>query len=159
MDDFSSIYVMLGSMILGIACFGIIFAVIEIIARIKIFQKIGIDAWKAIIPFYSDYVFAEKVWDTKFIVLSWIVIATSIFSTYLTGIKFIGIIFRLLSMILPFVGLAIRFRFCQWTGRAFNKSNGFIIGMFILPIVFDTMLGFNADEYVDNMFLESDDEF
>lgn len=77
----------------------------------------------------------------------------------LHGIKFIGIIFRLLSMILPFVGLAIRFRFCQWTGRAFNKSNGFIIGMFILPIVFDTMLGFNADEYVDNMFLESDDEF
>lgn len=83
----------------------------------------------------------------------------SIFSTYLTGIKFIGIIFRLLSMILPFVSLAIRFRFYQWTGRAFNKSNGFIIGMFILPIVFDTMLGFNADEYVDNMFLESDDEF
>ena len=85
--------------------------------------------------------------------------AASIFSTYLTGIKFIGIIFRLLSMILPFVGLAIRFRFCQWTGRAFNKSNGFIIGMFILPIVFDTMLGFNADKYVDNIFLESNDEF
>ena len=146
MDDFSNIYLMLGSMILGIACFGIIFAVIEIIARIKIFQKIGIDAWKAIIQFYGDYILAEQVWDTKFIVLSWIVIATSIFSTYLTGIKFIGIIFRLLSMILPFVGLAIRFRFCQWTGRAFNKSNGFIIDMFILPIVFDTMLGFNADE-------------
>lgn len=159
MDDFSSIYLMLGSMILGIAYFGIIFAVIEIIARIKIFQKIGIDAWKAIIPFYSDYALAEKVWDTKFIVLSWIVMAASIFSTYLTGIKFIGIIFRLLSMILPFVSLAIRFRFYQWTGRAFNKSNGFIIGMFILPIVFDTMLGFNADKYVNNMYLESDDEF
>lgn len=159
MDDFSNIYLMLGSMILGIACFGIIFAVIEIIARIKIFQKIGIDAWKAIIPFYGDYVLAEQVWDTKFIILSWIVMGASIFSTYLTGIKFIGIIFRLLSMILPFVSLAIHFRFCQWTGRAFNKSNGFIIGMFILPIVFDTMLGFNADEYVDNMFLESDDEF
>lgn len=43
MDDFSNIYLMLGSMILSIACFGIIFAVIEIIARIKIFQKIGID--------------------------------------------------------------------------------------------------------------------
>ena len=70
MDDFSNIYLMLGSMILGIACFGIIFAVIEIIARIKIFQKIGIDAWKAIIPFYSDYALAEKVWDTKFIILS-----------------------------------------------------------------------------------------
>ena len=62
-------------------------------------------------------------------------------------------------MILPFVSLAIRFRFYQWTGRAFNKSNGFIIGMFILPIVFDTMLGFNADKYVNNMYLESDDEF
>ena len=138
MDDFSNIYLMLGSMILGIACFGIIFAVIEIIARIKIFQKIGIDAWKAIIPFYSDYALAEKVWDTKFIILSWIVIAVSIFSSYLTGIKFIGLIFRLLTM---------------------NKSNGFIIGMFILPIVFDTMLGFNDDKYIDNMYLESDDEF
>ena len=159
MDDFSSIYLMLGSMILGIACFGIIFAVIEIIARIKIFQKIDIDAWKAIIPFYSDYVFAEKVWDTKFIVLSWIVIVVSILSTYLTSIKIIGLIFRLLSMILPFVSLAIRFRFCQWTGRAFNKSNGFIIGTFILPIVFDTILGFNDDKYIDNIYLQSDDKF
>lgn len=159
MDDFSNIYLMLGSMILDIACFGIIFAVIEIIARIKIFQKIGIDAWKAIIPFYSDYALAEKVWDTKFIILSWTVIAVSIFSSYLTGIKIIGLIFRLLTMILPFVSLAIRFRFCQWTGRAFNKSNGFIIGMFILPIVFDAMLGFNDDKYIDNIYIESDDEF
>lgn len=29
----------------------------------------------------------------------------------------------------------------------------------IYTLVFDTMLGFNDDKYIDNMYLESDDEF
>ena len=159
MEDFSSIWLALGSTILAIACFGLIFAVIEIIAQIKIFQKIGIDAWKAIIPFYGDYCLADEVWDTKFIVLSWIVIGASIVASWLTGIKFIGIIFRLIAFILPFITMVIRFRFRWWTGQAFGKSTGFIIGMFLVPVVFDLILAFNKDEYLDNMFLESDEEF
>lgn len=55
----NSIFLAIGSFILGIVCFSIIFTIIEIIARIKIFEKMNTPIWKAIIPFYGDYTLSE----------------------------------------------------------------------------------------------------
>ena len=114
---------------------------------------------KGIIPFYSNYVLAENVWDSKFIVLEWILILTSIIASAMTGIKFIGIIFRIIAFIIPFAIAAIRFRLNMWLAKSFNKSTGFTIGLFFLPVIFELILGFDKSQYEGNLFLDSEDYF
>ena len=41
--------------------FTLIFVVIGIVSKIKLFQKCGKEGWKAIIPFYSSYVFMVEI--------------------------------------------------------------------------------------------------
>lgn len=101
----------------------------------------------------------ENVWDSKFIVLEWILILTSIIASAMTGIKFIGIIFRIISFIIPFTIAAIRFRMYMWLAKSFNKSTGFTIGLFFLPVIFELILGFDKSQYEGNLFLDSEDYF
>lgn len=159
MYESNSLFLAMGTFIFAIICFSIIFTIIEIIARIKIFEKIGVPVWKGIIPFYSDYILAENVWDSKFIVLEWILLLASIIASAMTGIKFIGIIFRIISFIIPFAIATIRFRMYMWLTKAFNKLTGFTIGLFFLPVIFELILGFDKSQYEGNLFLDSEDDF
>ena len=56
----------------GIMCFSAIIYIIGVIGAFKTFEKCGLEGWKAIIPFYSDYVFSEKVWVPKYALYFWI---------------------------------------------------------------------------------------
>lgn len=40
---------------------GILFVLALIFGSVKLFQKCGQEGWKAIIPFYSDYIFTVKI--------------------------------------------------------------------------------------------------
>lgn len=73
----------------------------------------------------------------------------------MTGIKFIGIIFRIIAFIIPFAIAAIRFRMNMWLAKSFNKS----IGLFFLPVIFELILGFDKSQYEGNLFLNSEDDF
>ena len=114
---------------------------------------------KGIIPFYSDYILSENIWDSKFIVLSWILLDVSILVTPMSGIKHIGIIFRIISFIVPFLTAAIRFRMYMWLSKSFSKSTGFTIGLFFLPVIFELILGFDKSQQEGNLFLDSEDYF
>ena len=56
----------------GIICFSAIIYIISVIGMFKVFEKCGLEGWKAIIPFYNDYVFSEKVWVPKYVLYFWI---------------------------------------------------------------------------------------
>ena len=155
----NSIFLAIGSFLLGIVCPPILLAIIEIIARIKIPGKMDTPIWKAIIPFYGDYALSEQIWDSRYIVLSWIMLGVSLVTAGMSGIKYIGIIFRLITFILPLGVTVIRFRMYMWLAKAFNKPTGFAVGLFFLPIIFETILGFDKSEYKGNTFLDSDDDF
>ena len=51
----------------GIICFSAIIYIIGVIGMFKVFEKCGLEGWKAIIPFYNEYVFSEKVWVPKYV--------------------------------------------------------------------------------------------
>lgn len=159
MYESNTLFLVMGTFIFTIVGLSIIFTIVEIIARIKIFEKIGVPIWKGIIPFYSDYILAENVWDSKFIVLEWILLLVSIITSAMVGIKFIGVIFRIIAFIIPFAIAAIRFRMYMWLSKSFNKSTGFTIGLFFLPVIFELILGFDKSQYEGNLFLDSEDDF
>ena len=99
----------------------VLLLVILIIASLwKIFEKAGVEGWKAIIPFYNSWVLAEIVGKP-----GW---------------------FGLLTLI-PYVGIVIAFYLYYLLAKSFNKGVLFAIGMIFLSFIFLPILGFGDAKY------------
>ena len=83
--------------------FTLIITIIEIIAKIKLFNKCGKQGWKAIIPFYSSYVFIVEICGLHW---AWYVgyLAASLFSLANVIVKALKIFVNAMS----FYNLATR---------------------------------------------------
>lgn len=145
----------------GIICFSAIIYIIDVIGMFKVFEKCGLEGWKAIIPFYNDYVFAEKVWVPNYVLCLWIacIVNWVIVSPISHSGGFIGILFSLVGFILSIFIIVVRGRFCYWIAKSFGYDVGFAVGLFFLPFVFYLILGFGAAEYRGNVFLESGSQY
>lgn len=115
-----------------------------------IFVKAGEKGWKALIPFYSDYITYKISWDGR------IYLATLIASV---GSTIIGSVFGLIhpalgmffSIVLSTVATAakaiadliLKFKMA----RAFGKNDYFFIGLYFLNNVFTAILAFGDSEY------------
>ena len=69
----------------------LIFLVCLLIGRIALFKKCGEAGWKAIIPFYSDYVM-----DVKICGLHWALYVAEEFLTFNVATQFVNILIRAL---------------------------------------------------------------
>lgn len=125
----------------------------------KIFEKAGIKGWKAIIPYYSDYVrfgMADKKWMYfPYLILSIVETCVSFIYTSLKMIELADslseqisiesdlvlffwvrlVVSILLFIISIFVGLII--------AAKFGKTPIFGIGLGVLPIVFAPIIAFD----------------
>ena len=145
----------------GIICFSAIIYIIDVIGMFKVFEKCGLEGWKAIIPFYNDYVFAEKVWVPNYVLCLWIacIVNWVIVSPISHSGGFIGILFSLVGFILSIFIIVVRGRFCYWIAKSFGYGAGFAVGLFILPCIFYLILGFGDAQYRGNVFLESGSQY
>ena len=128
----------------GIICFSVIIYIIGVIGMFKVFEKCGLEGWKAIIPFYNDYVFSEKVWVPKYVLCFWIagIVNWVIVSPISHSGGFIGILFSLVGFILSIFFIVVRGRFCYWVAKSFGYGVGFAVGLFFLSFIFYLILGF-----------------
>lgn len=145
----------------GIMCFSAIIYIIGVIGMFKVFEKCGLEGWKAIIPFYSDYVFSEKVWVPKYVLYFWIacIVNLVIVSPISHSGGFIGVLFSLVGFILWLFFIVVRGRFCYWVAKSFGYDIGFAVGLFFLSFVFYLILGFGDAQYRGNAFLESGSQY
>ncbi len=86
----------------------------------KIFEKAGVEGWKAIIPIYNLWVLAEIVGKP-----GW---------------------FGLLAYI-PYVGIIFIFYLYYLLAKSFGKGVLFTLGLFFLSIIFFPILGFGDAKY------------
>ena len=115
-----------------------------------IFVKAGQKGWKALIPFYSDYITYKIAWDGRIYLATLI---ASIASTVLGSI--FGLISPALGMFFSIVlstvataakaiaDLILNFKLA----RAFGKSDYFFVGLYFLNNVFTAILAFGECEY------------
>ena len=110
--------------------------VINIIGQWKTFSKANQPGWAAIIPIYNTYIACKIVGVNPW----WIVIV--ILSPILVVIPIIGSLAEM--------ALCIYFQvlLCVGMARSFGKSDGFAVGLFLLPIIFYLILGFDRSSYV-----------
>jgi Family of unknown function (DUF5684) len=100
--------------------FGLLIALLLIVAMWKVFTKAGQPGWASIIPIYNLYIWCKIVGRPWW----WI-----------------------LLMLIPFVNFVICIILCIDLAKSFGKGVGFGIGLALLGIIFFPILGFGSAQY------------
>lgn len=110
--------------------FGLVFYVINAWFMGKVFNKLGIKAWRAWVPIYGQWVFLEAGGFKGYLILIGL----------LTGIPFLGFFASIaVAVILTMAAYRI--------GTGFHKGAGWTVLYFFLPIVWYGILGLNKEQY------------
>ncbi len=125
----------------------IIAAICLVVAKWKIFTKMGVKGWKALIPVYSDFILYDKVWDKKMFLASWGIIVAGIVTNFLS-FKFIHLtMFDAIDTVLLFAGFLITIGLNYKIAKAFGFGKKFTVGLLLLNSIFMLILGFGKSEY------------
>ncbi len=99
----------------------LIFLVLTVIARWKIYTKAGKPGWASLIPFYTDYCMFDIAWGSGWLFL---------------------------LMFVPCVNFVVSIMLCFKLAKAFGKGTGFGFGLLFLNTIFVLILGFGSDQYI-----------
>jgi len=102
--------------------------IITIVSLWKIFEKAGVEGWKALIPFYNMWVLAEIVGKPGWVGLLPII---------LTFIPIIG----------NFLAIIILFYLYYFLAKSFGKDILFALGLTFLGFIFLPILAFGDAQY------------
>jgi hypothetical protein len=120
-------YGMLGALLAAMLVTALVTWAIMAVAGWKIFEKAGVEGWKALIPFYNNYLFLE----------------IGGYNGWLMLLIFVPYVGSLVVAILMALGLA----------KNFGKSVLFaIFGLLIFSIVGYLMLAFGSDKYLGGYY-------
>jgi len=100
--------------------FGLLIALLLIVAMWKVFTKAGQPGWASIIPIYNLYIWCKIVGRPGW----WI-----------------------LLMLIPFVNIIVGIILCIDMAKSFGKGAGFGIGLALLGVIFIPILGFGSAQY------------
>ena len=104
----------------GSFVFGIVVAVLAVVILYKIFEKAGVEGWKAFIPLYNIFVLYKLTWGNGFMSLLLLVPIVDIVISVMTAIKL---------------------------AKAFGKGTGFGIGIFFFPVICKGIIAFDESRY------------
>jgi hypothetical protein len=107
-----------GSAVTWIICLAV--AVLMIVAMWKVFVKAGQPGWAAIVPFYNTYILLKIAGKPGW----WLIL-----------------------MFIPLVNIVVDVLVWLEVSRRFGQSDGFVVGLILLPIVFVPMLAFGSAKY------------
>ena len=129
--------------LVALGILGLAIIIYYIVVAWKIFEKAGVAGWKVLIPIYNVYCFC-KIVGVNF----WIwVIAVPFALGFILGFANNADLSNTLNEMYG-AGLAIFLSYKL--GKAFGKSNGFIVGLIFLSIIFESILAFGSSKYVGN---------
>jgi Family of unknown function (DUF5684) len=100
--------------------FGLLIALLLIVAMWKVFTKAGQPGWASIIPIYNVYIWCKIVGRPGW----WVIL-----------------------LFIPFVNFIIGIILCIDLAKSFGKGVGFGLGLAFLGIIFFPILGFGSTQY------------
>lgn len=133
-----------------IILFVIYVILLPFIAAWKLFKKVGIPGWKALIPVYSEYLMFKIVGMRCAVLLvipsTAYTIFDMIFSDYKKLPNYIIISVIVLVVIMTVIDIIKAIKL----GKAFGKKKGFIVGLILLGPIFEIILGMGKSKYIGN---------
>ena len=135
-----------------VAVIGLVFAVLTIVARWKIFTKAGEAGWKSIIPIYSDYIEWKLSWTN--INLFWAMLGLTVVGVILNsmgssaasadgGMSIMSIIGSIAVLAGAVIALIQKYKLFL----SFGKGVGWFIGYIFLNNIMILVLGLGSSEY------------
>lgn len=115
-----------------------------------IFVKAGQKGWKALIPFYSDYITYKIAWDGRIYLATLIATIGSTIIGSVFGLihPALGMVFSVILSTIATAAKAIADLILNFKlARAFGKNDYFFIGLYFLNNVFTAILAFGDCEY------------
>ena len=139
---------MLAAMGAAIFVCSLIWYVLQVIARWKIFTKAGEKGWKAIIPVYNEFVMYKISWKTMFfwIMLALVVAGSLVSSLAGTGQNANGVLL-FIAFVLLIAACVIEIIQLHNLSKAFGHGAGFTVGLVLLNPIFMLILAFGSSEY------------
>ncbi|MBQ6557847.1 MAG: hypothetical protein IJL81_00600 [Clostridia bacterium] len=139
---------MLAAMGAAIFVCSLIWYVLQVIARWKIFTKAGEKGWKAIIPVYNEFVMYKISWKTMFF---WIMFALAVAGSIVSSLAGTGQnangILLFLAFVLLIADCVIGIIQLHNLSKAFGHGAGFTVGLVLLNPIFMLILAFGSSEY------------
>ena len=135
-----------------VAVVGLVFFVLTVIARWKIFTKAGEAGWKSIIPIYSDYIEWKLSWNN--ITMFWAMLGLTVVGAVLNsmasgsasangGMNIMGIIGAVAILAGAVIALIQKYKLFL----SFGKGIGWFIGYIFLNNIMILVLGLGSSEY------------
>lgn len=156
-SDPNLVYWILGA-IASVFVFVLLYWVLLVVARWKMFTKAGEAGWKSIIPIYADYIGFKLWWDTKNF---WILFLSGLVSTIASmnvtytvndasgtfglGQNPVATVIAIIAFIVSIVWII---RWYLKTAKAYGKGAGMGVLMIFFPNIITLILGFGSAQYV-----------
>jgi len=138
---------------MGISIVG---AILAIVALALVFNKAGVNWWKALIPYYKIHVFGKLANRNDAItktLLGGSIACSVLYVISQTAISLGAPDSAIIAMALVMiaVGIVTFVAHIMTTinlARAFGKGTGFTVGLVLLPVIFFLILGLGDSEYL-----------
>ena len=118
-----------------------------VIGKWMMFNKMGEEGWKALIPFYSDYILYRDVWNTT---PFWGVIALCLVSAFLEVSNDPSSSVQMLKQLCEMSVFVITMLMHIRTSRSFEHGYLFAFGLMFLNPLFTIILGLGQSRYIGN---------
>lgn len=117
----------------------------------KMFEKAGESGWKALIPFYNDYIRFKIAWQTKYF---WIYCVLAVASSLLLfyGSEMLNMMMIYIGYALLIVNIVINCVLQYDIALAYGKGIGYALGLVLFPFLFTMIIGFGSAQYVGNRY-------
>ena len=126
--------------------FVIMYYVLTVIGKWRVFEKLGEPGWKSLIPLYSDFILYRASWNTTAFFAA---VAASIVMV-LTNSEDASSAVSLLSSVCSMIACVNIMHFCIKLSRSFGHGYLFAFGLFFLNPLFMMILGFGQSRYYGN---------
>ena len=138
---------LLGGLVTASLLIQFVYWILKIIGCWKIFGKFGEPGWKCIIPIYSTWVEYKHTWKPSMAI--WL-IACSVISSVLSNSASDNVTLSLISMVFAIATIVLSTIGYHKLSKSFGHGVGFTIGLFLIPGIFQIILGFGQSQYIGN---------
>lgn len=126
----------------------LIIAVITVVAKWRVFRKMGQPGWYALIPFWSDYAMTVGASGERNLALGVAIVNGVYWAVSLAARDSSGTFLASLSGLFFIASLVLTFVMCHRVSRAFGHGNGYMVGLALLGFVFWPIIAFGASTYL-----------